>query len=53
MAKPKAGTSGAGNAYKPSMDRQKKKTSIGHSKNTRLKSKNDKRHKKLYRGQGK
>jgi hypothetical protein len=29
-----------------------KKTTIGHSRNTRLKSKNDKRNRKAYRGQG-
>lgn len=29
-----------------------KKTSIGHSANTRYNSKNDKRTKKVYRGQG-
>ncbi len=50
MAKVKTGST-TGNAYKPTGDRQKK-TSIGHSRNTRFTSKNDKRHKKLYRGQG-
>lgn len=56
MAAPKKGGSGKvglSSTTKLRKDRQPKKTTIGHSRNTRLKSKNDKRHKKLYRGQGK
>jgi hypothetical protein len=50
MAAPKK--SGTTNTTKLKKTRVPKKTTIGHSKNTRLKSKNDKRQKKLYRGQG-
>ena len=52
MAAPKK-SGGLSSTTKHKKDRVPKKTSIGHSKNTRFKSKNDKRHKKLYRGQGK
>lgn len=44
------------NSLSVSVKRSKPKpktTTIGHSKNTRFKSKNDKRIKKRYRGQGK
>lgn len=52
MAAPKK-SGGISTTTKKHKDSLPKKTTIGHSKNTRFKSKNDKRHKKLYRGQGK
>lgn len=55
MAAPKKGGSKSSglSTTKLRKERVPKKTTIGHSRNTRLKSKNDKMHKKLYRGQGK
>ena len=52
MATPKKSGS-TGGLEKIRANRKPKKTSIGHSPNTRFNSKNDKRIKKKYRGQGK
>jgi hypothetical protein len=51
-----AAKKGSSNSLTASTKKSKPKpktTSIGHSKNTRFRSKNDKRIKKHYRGQGK
>ncbi len=50
MAAPKK--SGNTNTTKLNKARVPKKTTIGNSRNTHFKSKNDKRNKKYYRGQG-
>lgn len=53
MAKPTKGKVGSLNTTTKHNSNNEKVTSIGHSRNTRFSSKNDKRNKKSYRGQGK